>query len=203
MTKPDSSEIPAVVLLAAGGSARLGQPKQLVQIDGEALVLRTARRLLSLEPASLVVVTGCASTEVSAQLSGLPLQIVHHPGWESGMGSSIAFGVKQVPPEAKGLLIVLCDQWRVDQTDLERLIKAWNTDISDIVVASWENKKAFVFGPPAIFPRSIIHELKYLTGDQGAKRIIEKYRDRSAFIEMDHAAFDLDEPGDLQQLNKS
>jgi len=230
MTKPEPSgtlgETLGVVLLAAGGSTRLGQPKQLIPIDGEALVARTARRLLCLqpathgealvartarrllclEPATLLVVTGCASVEVSDQLSSLPLQLVHNPDWRQGMGkgmgTSIAVGVNCLPAKVKGVLIMLCDQWRVDHADLKRLLEAWNTDISDIAVARWEKDKAFIFGPPAVFPRTLFHELESLSGDQGAKRVIEKYQDRSTFIMMENAAFDLDEPADLQQITK-
>jgi molybdenum cofactor cytidylyltransferase len=138
MTGPGSSEPLAVVLLAAGGSNRLGQPKQLVPVDGEALVLRTARRLLRLEPATMLVVTGCDSERVKEQLAGLPLQIVHNAEWKEGMGTSIACGVKNLPAGIEGVLIMLCDLWRVDLGDLKRLIEAWNTDISDIVTATWK-----------------------------------------------------------------
>jgi molybdenum cofactor cytidylyltransferase len=202
MTGPDPSEVPGVVLLAAGGSVRLGQPKQLIRINGEALVRRIAGRLLQLRPASLVVVTGCASDEVRAQLSGLPVQIVHNPKWVEGMGTSIALGVKNMPPEVKGVLIMLCDQWRVDLADLQRLIEAWNCNISDILAVSWIEDNASIYGPPVVFPRTLIHELISLSGDQGAKWIIEKNRGRSEFITMENAAFDLDEPGDLQQLTQ-
>ena len=154
------SKIWVVVLLAAGGSSRLGQPKQLIPIGGEALVRRTARNLLCLEPASLIVVTGCASAEVAGQLSGLPLQVVHNPEWQKGMGTSIALGVKNLPKKVKGVLIMLCDQWCVSQDDLKRLFEAWISDISVIVSARWKSDKTIIFGPPVIFPGTLFHELK-------------------------------------------
>jgi len=190
-----------VVLLAAGGSSRLGQPKQLVPIEGEALVRRTARRLLSLKPASLIVVSGCESAAVDVQLSDLPLQVVYNPDWQKGIGTSIAFGVQHLPKEVKGVLIMLCDQWGVNKEDLKHLFEVWATDISVVVTASWKDKNSNVFGPPAIFPGTLIHELVDLTADQGAKRIIEKYRSNSTFISMENASMDLDEPGDLQLID--
>lgn len=200
MTQTDSSETLAIVLLAAGGSTRLGQPKQLVHVDGEALVLRTARSLLRLEPAAMLVVTGCESDRVKEQLGGLPLQIVHNAEWKEGMGTSIACGVRNLPEGIEGVLIMLCDQWRVDSTDLKRLFEAWNIDISDIVTASWKEEKTTIFSPPAIFPGSLFHELKNLTGDQGAKRIIEEFKGKTTSVEMKNAAFDLDEKDDLNSL---
>jgi molybdenum cofactor cytidylyltransferase len=201
MKKSEACEGLGIVLLAAGGSVRLGQPKQLISIEGEALVRRTARRLLSLKPASLIVVTGCESTAVNVQLSDLPLQVVYNPDWQKGMGTSIAFGVKHLPKEVKGVLIMLCDQWSVSQEDLKHLFEAWSEDISVVVTASWKDKNSNVFGPPAIFPRTLFHELTSLTADQGAKRIIEIYRSNSTFISMENASLDLDEPGDLQFID--
>jgi molybdenum cofactor cytidylyltransferase len=199
MSRTDLSESLAIVLLAAGSSSRLGQPKQLLRIEGEALVARTARRLLSLETAGVIVVTGYESSAVSDQLSGMPLQIVHNPDWQQGMGTSIARGVKQLPVAALGVLIMLCDQWRVDQADLELLFSAWCADISQIVVARWGSSGSADFGPPVIFPENMFHELAALQGDCGARPVIEKYRDRVEFVKMGHAAYDLDVPGDLEQ----
>jgi len=201
MSKAELSESLAVVLLAAGSSSRLGQPKQLLRIEGEALVARTADRLLNLEPAGLIVVTGCESHAVGIQLSGMPLQIVHNPGWHQGMGTSIARGVKELPNAAQGVLIMLCDQWRIDQDDLGLLASTWCSDISQIVVARWGDPAGGNFGPPVIFPADLFHELAALQGDRGARPLIEKYRDRVEFVSMDHAAFDLDEAGDLEQLS--
>ena len=201
MTQTGSSGTLAIVLLAAGGSTRLGQPKQLIHVDGEALVLRTARRLLRLEPAAMLVITGCESDKVKEQLGGLPLQIVHNAEWKEGMGTSIACGVRHLPEGIEGVLIMLCDQWRVDSADLKRLFEAWNADISDIVTASWKEEKTTIYSPPAIFPGSLFHELKNLTGDQGAKRIIEEFKGKTTSVEMKNAAFDLDEKDDLKSLN--
>ena len=201
MSESESFEDLGIVLLAAGGSSRLGQPKQLIPVGGEALVSRTVRNLLCLEPASLIVVTGCASAEVAGELEGLPLQVVHNPEWHKGMGTSIALGVKNLPKKASGVLIMLCDQWCVSQDDLKRLFEAWISDISVIVSASWISDNASIFGPPVIFPGTLFHELRDLTGDQGAKRVIEKYRSKSTFISMENASLDLDEPGDLLNID--
>lgn len=95
---------------------------------------------------------------------------------------------------------MLCDQWRVDSADLKRLFEAWNTDISDIVTASWKKEKTTILSPPAIFPGSLFHELENLAGDQGAKRIIEEFKGKITSVEMETAAFDLDEKDDLKSL---
>ena len=199
MTRPDTLQKLTAVLLAAGGSSRMGRPKQLLRIEGEALVTRMARRLLGLEPLSVMVVTGSASQAVNDQLSGLPIQIVHNSRWEEGMASSLVAGVKNLPAEIEGVLIILCDQWQVGLADLQQLVQAWNADISQITAACWHDEGRQVIGPPAIFPRALFEELISLKGDRGARAMIEKHRERASLFSMESACFDLDEPADLER----
>ena len=200
MTKESEAGSFAVVLLAAGSSSRLGQAKQLISIDGESLVRRTARMLLSLNPVSLTVVAGCNSPDVEKELLGLEVDVVCNDSWEQGMGGSIACGIRNIAESVEGVLITVCDQWRVNEADLQQLISHWTTDISRVTVASWLEGKARIYGPPALFPRKYIRELKRLEGKRGAKTIIARHRDSVQFASMENAAFDLDTPEDLQQL---
>ena len=200
MTRPDSRQKLAAVLLAAGGSSRMGRPKQLLRIEDEALVTRMARRLIDLKPRNVMVVTGSVWQAVNDQLSGFPVQIVHNPRWQEGMASSLAAGVKNLPAEIEGVLIVLCDQWRVELADLQSLVQAWNADISRIAAACWHDEGQQVIGPPAIFPRALFEELTALKGDRGAKLVIENHRKYATFVAMNNARFDLDEPADLEEF---
>jgi molybdenum cofactor cytidylyltransferase len=200
MKRTDRQHKLGAVLLAAGGSSRMGRPKQLLRIEDEALVTRMARCMLELEPASVMVVTGSASQAVNEQLSGLPILIVHNPRWEEGMAGSLAAGVKKLPVEIDGVLLMLCDQWQVTLEDLQQLVHVWNADISQIAAACWHDGGQQVIGPPAIFPRAMFEELTTLKGDRGARAVIEKHRERASFLAMENARFDLDEPADLEGL---
>jgi molybdenum cofactor cytidylyltransferase len=200
MKQSDRQHKLGVVLLAAGGSSRMGRPKQLLRIEDEALVTRIARRLIDLDPDSMLVVTGSAAQAVIDQLSGLPVQIVHNLRWEEGMAGSLAVGVKNLPAEIEGVLIMLCDQWQVGCEDLQELVQVWNADISHITAACWHDDGQQVVGPPAIFPRVLFEELTSLKGDRGARAVIEKHRERASFIVMTNARFDLDEPADLEEF---
>ncbi len=200
MTLTDGLQKLTAVLLAAGGSSRMGRPKQLLRIEDEALVTRMARRLIELEPGSVMVVTGSASRAVSDQLSGLSIQIAHNPRWEEGMASSLAVGVKNLPAEFEGVLIMLCDQWQVGLADLQELAQAWKADISRIAAACWHEEGRQVIGPPVIFPRALFEELTALKGDRGARAVIEKHRERTSLVKMENARFDLDEPADLEEF---
>ena len=190
----------AAILLAAGPSSRLGQPKQLVSVDGESLVRRTARLLLDLDLFSVTVVTGYESEKVGDELSDLPAEVVHNRLWEQGMGGSIAYGVRQLSRNTDGVLIMVCDQWRVEKNDLAQLIAQWNTDISRIVVSNWNEGKAFVSGPPVIFTGNLIPEMKYLISSEGARQVIDRHMDIVEFVLMENAAFDLDRPEDLELI---
>ena len=178
----------------------MGYPKQLLRFEDEALVTRMARRLIELEPGSVMVVTGSDSKAVNDQLSGLPIEIVHNPRWEEGMASSLAAGVKNLPAEIEGVLIMLCDQWQVGLAHLQELVQAWNTDISDIAAACWHDERRQVIGSPAIFPRALFRELTVLKGDRGARLVIESHRKCATFVAMNNARFDLDEPADLEEF---
>jgi len=199
MKSPEPGKF-AAILLAAGPSSRLGQAKQLVRLDGESLVRRTARLLLSVDPVSLTVVTGFADDAVEQELSDLPVRIAQNDDWEQGMGGSIACGVQNISEEVDGVLITLCDQWRIEGSDLFSLISMWLSDISRITTASWFDDKANVYGVPVLFPRYYIRELASLTGSMGAKAVISQNLANVQFVKMENAAYDLDRPEDLEQL---
>jgi molybdenum cofactor cytidylyltransferase len=190
-----------VVLLAAGPSSRLGQPKQLVEVGGESLVARSARLALALQPAQLTVVSGCEAERVAAELDGMAADIVFNRNWASGMGSSINYGVRSLVPGMSGVLLMVCDQWRLEAADLERLVAAWLCDPSRIYVASWKEGAAQVSGPPVVFPGRLIPELKSMQEQRGARQLIDRYIDIVEFEEMENAGFDLDRPEDLEFLS--
>ena len=190
----------AVVLLAAGPSSRLGQAKQLVRKDGESLVRRSARLLLTLEPDNLTAVTGCGAEAVTAELDGLPVSIEFNRDWAQGMGASINCGVRSLPTGFDGVLVAVCDQWRLQPEDIGRLRDRWQSDISRICVAAWKEGEALVSGPPVIFPRKLIPDLKSMQTGRGARQLIDRYMDLVEFVDIESAAFDLDRPEDLQRL---
>jgi len=180
------------ILLAAGGSSRLGRPKQLENIDGQPLVARQARLLLELQPACLVVVTGAADSAVRQALVGLPVEFAHHEDWAGGMGQSIARGIRSMPERVRGALLLLCDQWRIERSDLENLIRAWADAPQKAVVSIWDGAS----GPPVVFPRALFQRLLSLQGDRGARRLLKQYRGGLERVPVPNAAFDLDKPGD-------
>lgn len=189
------------VLLAAGPSSRLGRSKQLVRVNDETLIRRTARLVLGMDLDYVTVVSGCGADLVEAELEDLPVSVVFNRDWQQGMGSSINCGVRLMPQGVDGVLLMVCDQWRLENDDLNRLLEAWQADISKIYVACWDEGAAFVSGPPALFPRKTIPELKSMQPNRGARQLIDRYMDIVEFVKMENAAFDLDRPEDLERLS--
>lgn len=185
----------AAVLLAAGGSSRLGRSKQLLEIDGQSLVRRVAAQLLDLVP-DTTVVTGAERAAVERELHGLPVKQIHNEQWRDGMGASIARGMSNLETGAPAVLIMLVDQYALRPEELRRLITAWRNEPDRIVASRWDG----AFGPPAIFPRVFFDRLKQLTGDTGARGLLAEHRSAVRFIDIPGAAFDIDVPDDLATM---
>jgi molybdenum cofactor cytidylyltransferase len=185
----------AGVLLAAGTSSRLGQPKQLVDYNGVSLVCHAARHALGYCDAGLTVVTGAHHDEVLAALGNLPVRVVGNPGWREGIGSSIRQGVQSVAPDVRAILLMVCDQPMVNSRDLRRLLEAWKCRPGFVAASAYAGTK----GVPAIFPSGLRKELLNLNGDHGAKKIIDAADDVSV-VEMPNASFDVDTPDHLDKL---
>jgi len=182
------------ILLAAGASSRLGYPKQLVKLDGDALVVRQARLLIALQPACVVVVTGAAREGVEQALAGLPVGLVHNANWEQGMGSSLACGVRAMPERVRGALLLLVDQWRICDADLDSLVSAWQAAPLRAATAAWDGKT----GPPVIFPRALFQRLAKLGGEQGARNLLRGFAGGVVEVALPNAAWDLDVSSDFR-----
>ncbi len=197
----------SVLIPAAGASRRLGQPKQLLHYRGETLIQRAIRLAASLAPLEIIVVTGAHREAVAAALdlarstappAGHVLE-VHNPDWGSGLGTSIATGAAAVGAAARGLLVMLCDQWRIEARDLERLLRTWRSDSSRIVCAQAPGHR----GPPVIFPASCLAELCQLQGDRGAHAVLAAHNSLTSAVAIDAAATDLDTQADLEALRSA
>jgi molybdenum cofactor cytidylyltransferase len=192
-----------VIVLAAGASSRLGQPKQLVRIGGRPALHRVVSSATSLAGHSVTVIIGAHANELSRLLAHSPASVIINRQWEEGMASSIRCGLSALPAACDAVLILLGDQVAVTADDLKRLAAAWNDQEGSIAAATYDQH----VGVPAIFPRTFFNELAELRSDQGARRILERNHYRLIRVPMPNAAIDLDTPEDLaaltQQFNNS
>jgi len=193
----------SALLLAAGPSSRLGRAKQLVQVQGECLVRRSARLLLAQDNVPVTVVVGCEADRISREVSDLPVTIVINRDWEQGMGGSLSCGVRHIKDDFDGILVMACDQWRLEESDIARMIDVWSPDPSTILVASWSEGQAQVSGPPVIFPRKFRPDLIAVVKNRGARQVIDRHIDHVRYLNLENAGYDLDRPEDLQKIGRT
>ena len=183
----------ALVLLAAGASRRLGQPKQLLRIDGETLVHRAARLGLATTPAQALLVLGAQADATWAAIEDLDLQRVDCPDWSDGLGASLRAGLAAVSPECEGALVLLCDQPALDAAHLQSLVGSWRHDPARAVASAY----AGVLGVPALLPRAWFEALSRNTGDRGARDLLRERVDDVKAIPAPALSMDIDRPGDI------
>jgi molybdenum cofactor cytidylyltransferase len=179
----------AGLLLAAGGSRRLGRPKQLLVHRGRTLVEAAADAALAVCDDAVIAVLGAFRDEVEAQLASRALVIAAAPRWRDGIGASLAAGVALLPASCDGVLVLLCDQPRVTHDDLRALVAAWRAEPARLVAAGYDD----VVGVPAIFPRHCFAALATQGGDRGARALIAAAGDDVVRVALPDAAFDVDD----------
>ncbi len=183
------------VVLAAGGSARLGQPKQLLLYRGESLVRRSADAALQAGCTPVVIVLGWNREKIAGALHNLPVALLPNDDWESGIGRSLRGGVRAVE-DVDAVVILACDQPYVDASLVHRLIEAHERTGQPIVACTY----CGTLGVPALFARAHFSELLSLPDEQGAKAIIAAHPAGVARVDFPEGAIDIDTLEDYRNL---
>ncbi|HXQ31469.1 MAG TPA: nucleotidyltransferase family protein [Steroidobacteraceae bacterium] len=181
----------AVIILAAGGSRRLGRPKQLVHRGAHSLVVRAVDAALGLAPLWVGVVVGASASRVAAELRGRPVQIVQARRWRDGLSMSLRAGLARVPRSATHVLVMTIDQWAIRGEDLRRLLASRGR----VPLAAGYAGRA---GVPAVFPKRWWRALAALQGDRGARQLLDDPRVRR--VPLPAAEADLDTLEELRFL---
>jgi CTP:molybdopterin cytidylyltransferase MocA len=189
----------ACVLLAAGGSSRLGRPKQLVRRRLRPLLLHAlaAARGSQFADEDIVVVLGAEAPRLRALLRrhAPRVRVAANALWATGLASSLRAGLAAAPRGAAAALVLLVDQPNVDAAALRRLVAAWRRRPSVPAAAHYSG----LAGVPAILPRRAWREVRTLDGDAGARALLRN-ADAITLVAMPEAALDVDTPADLAQL---
>jgi molybdenum cofactor cytidylyltransferase len=198
IAESDAGSLHAIVL-AAGASTRFGSAKQLVRIGDRPLLSLIAGRTGEIVGHALLVVLGAQAAQLTPLLRHSPGSVVVNRDWREGLASSIRAGIARLPPSCAGVMLVLADQACVTAEDLRRLAGAWRRQPLCVAAARYGG----TLGAPAIFPRHLFGELSELRGDSGARVLLKRHADGLVKVPMTSAAFDLDTPDDLLELNRS
>jgi molybdenum cofactor cytidylyltransferase len=192
------AEIP-VLLLAAGASRRMGQPKQLLPWGGNTLIEHQVHSLKKIQN-PVFVVLGSNSGLIAPLLEKLRVNIIINDNWEKGMGNSISCGMGAVVNELKspaGVLITLLDQPLIPVGHYERMISLFSQGFQQIIVSG---SKSGWKGVPALFDSYYFEELTRLDGDSGAKKIIENNPEKITAIPCKECLEDIDTPESYRKI---
>jgi molybdenum cofactor cytidylyltransferase len=192
-------EHPAIVILAAGMSSRLGTPKQLIEYNGKSLLSYTVNEALLTGLRPVVVVIGAHSESIKREIDGLEVNLIENEQWQEGMASSIRCGVtyvRKTSVDVDGIIFMVCDQPYVSTSLLNGLLSAQRTTGLPIVASSYEKN----WGIPALFHKAFFTKLIELTGDRGAKKFLKLHQDLVTTISFPKGNIDIDTKADYETL---
>ena len=205
MAEPAAATPPfrfGAVILAAGASTRMGTPKQLLELDGQPLVVRAVAAALASPAWPVVVVLGAHAEQIRPVLARLPVLIADSPAWAEGMAASIRAGVtmlRQFSRALDGALVALCDQPAFSADTIARLVAAQGSSGRSIAAAHYRGRH----GAPALFLRAHFETLAHLTGEEGARALLNGDPARVASVDLPALAHDLDTPADLAAFRQN
>jgi molybdenum cofactor cytidylyltransferase len=199
--KADSQQLHiAAIVLAAGRSSRMGRPKQLVDWHGRPLVRAVVEQALAARLDEIVLVTGNAREQVEQAVSGLPVRLEHNPRYAEGQSTSLRAGVAALGPQCSAAIVLLGDQPFVSAAILRALIDAWQGGGACIVAPSYRGQR----GNPVLFERALFPELQQISGDQGARELLQRRRADVRLVEIDddRPLIDIDTPEDYARASQ-
>lgn len=188
-----------IIILAAGNSSRLGQPKQLLPFKNTTLLKNTIAEAALVPNSNIILVTGANHELIEKELQNSKINITFNPNWESGMSSSIVAGLNELQllyPDIKNTILTVCDQPFVTSSIFENLIDQYNKTSIGIIASSY----AETLGTPVLFDEKYFNQLLELKGQEGAKKIISNYLDDTVSVPFEKGNIDIDTEEDYNKL---
>lgn len=189
----------AVLIMAAGSSSRMGEPKQLLKWKDVTLIENSINKVLQMQISKPIVVIGANSKKISPKIEPYSIEVIHNPNWARGLGNSIAFGVNHIKNnyQMDGVLMVLADQPLIKASYLIAMLDLFQISKDQIIATQYKNGK---LGVPALFDRCYFNELSTIDGDKGAKSILKKHSNSVIKMKLATNVFDVDTEEDYRKL---
>lgn len=188
----------AGIILAAGSSERLGEPKQLMDWQGIPFVRQVAQNALEAGLSPVYVILGANQQSISASLKGLPVKIIHNPDWETGQASSMQAGLAALSDETDSAMFLLSDQPQTGSHLIRQLLERYAQNRSPITAPMVNGQR----GNPVLFSQVTFKSLKEISGDQGGRKIFTRFEvDWLPWVD-ERALHDVDQPGDEMLLKQ-
>lgn len=180
----------AGIVLAAGRSTRMGERnKLLLALRGEPLVRHAVAAQLGAKARPVIVVTGHDRDKVEAALAGLDVSFVHNPGFASGLAGSLKAGLAALPDTAAGVVVSLGDMPNVTPRAIDRLAEVFaDRPEAQAVVPTLLGQR----GNPVLLARALFSAVAELSGDQGARRLLEEAGEAVVEVPLDDPAIAID-----------
>jgi molybdenum cofactor cytidylyltransferase len=188
-----------IVILAAGASVRLGKPKQLLRYNGRTLLGHAVKEALNSNADAVVVMLGNNASLFKKEMDAKKVHIAVNKGWEEGMASSVRLGLDtllEVKPYVDAVIFMVCDQPHISSSVLNELISTQQKTTKQIVTCNYGES----IGPPALFHKKYFPELMELSGDAGARKIIQQHMNDVATVLFPEGKIDIDTKEDYEAL---
>lgn len=190
----------AGILLAAGAGTRMGRNKLLIEMEGETLLRRAARRAAGAGLDPVIVVLGHDAERAGRELEGLPCRPVLAADHARGMNASLSAGVAAVPADAGALVVLLADMPLVDEGMIRAVVERHAASGAPLVTARYGEATA----PPTLYARRLFPELQGGEGEGRGREVVRRHRGEAAFVDLPPSALaDLDVPDDLSRVRRA
>lgn len=187
-----------IIILAAGNSSRLGRPKQLLKFEGKTLLQHVCNeaKLAGLNP--IIVVTGANQEEILKIPFSSDVNIIFNQDWKKGMSTSISSGLKALENtvQIENIIISVCDQPFLSAEIFTNLWIKKNNSNKGIIASSYSG----ILGTPVLFNKIYINNLMQLTGNDGAKNLLNTFKHDVEEVSFLKGNIDIDTESDYQNL---
>ncbi|MES2847906.1 MAG: nucleotidyltransferase family protein [Bacteroidota bacterium] len=182
------------------GAHREATPKMLLPFNGKTFLQHAVDEIKNSDADGLVVVTGCYHSLLKDILLPQQIDLIKNKNWEEGMGSSIQKGIQYITrqyPEADNIIITVCDQPYLSSALLNQLQNAAKKTGKGIIASAYND----TIGTPVLFAKKYFEHLAILSGQHGAKKIIQNFNEDVETVSFPLGIFDIDTPQDYDRLN--
>ena len=191
-----------IIILAGGASTRLGKPKQLLQYRGKTLLAHAINEAVNSNADAVVVILGKDAKLFEKEIDERKVRIAINSSWEEGMASSLRLGMDTLlndKPFIDAVIFMVCDQPHISLSVLNELITTQQKTTKQIVTCNYGDS----IGPPALFHKKYFKDLMKLSGDAGARKIIQQNLNDVATILFPKGDIDIDTEEDYEKLKNS
>lgn len=190
------------IILAAGGSVRMGTGKMLLPYHGMTIIEKVIENVLVSGISNVLTVTGSDSDQLIKVIGSLPVEMCFNEKWKDGMLSSVKCGIRSVPETCDAVMVFLGDQPMISSSVIEELLYKYKKSDKNIIIPVYQKKR----GHPILIRKKYFSEIEKLNPDEGLRMLARRFPFDVIEVEIDNPSVlrDIDTPEDYRnELNQS